>query len=89
MGFVAHAETEPVATRLEAWQGRIDVIPLAMEGRPEKRDFSARLLLGPPASIAAAHHISVRYLHKLFEAERVTVAESVVTSVTSGAEPPR
>ncbi|MEV0379857.1 helix-turn-helix domain-containing protein [Nonomuraea sp. NPDC050643] len=27
-----------------------------------------------PAAIAAAHHISVRYLHRLFESERTTVA---------------
>jgi AraC-like DNA-binding protein len=27
-----------------------------------------------PASIAAAHHISLRYLHRLFESERTTVA---------------
>ncbi|SFO20949.1 MULTISPECIES: helix-turn-helix domain-containing protein [Actinomadura] len=46
MGSVVDAEIEPVATRLEAWQRAIDGIPLAMEGRPEKRDFSARLLLG-------------------------------------------
>jgi len=27
-----------------------------------------------PAGVAAAHHISLRYLHKLFETERATVA---------------
>ncbi|MCP9981776.1 hypothetical protein [Actinomadura madurae] len=41
-----------------------------------------------PASIAAAHHISVRYLHKLFEAERVTVAECVRRR-PAGPVPPR
>lgn len=30
-----------------------------------------------PETIAAAHHISVRYLHKLFQAEHKTVAESI------------
>jgi AraC-like DNA-binding protein len=30
-----------------------------------------------PAAIAAAHHISVRYLHKLFEGERTTVADRI------------
>ncbi|WP_460072108.1 AraC-like ligand-binding domain-containing protein [Streptomyces sp. YKOK-I1] len=30
-----------------------------------------------PASIAAAHHISVRYLHRLFEEEGVTVARLI------------
>jgi AraC-like DNA-binding protein len=30
-----------------------------------------------PASIAAAHHISLRYLHKLFSTEETTVAEHV------------
>ena len=32
-----------------------------------------------PKSIAAAHHISVRYLHKLFESEGSTVAEWIRT----------
>ncbi|WP_186404780.1 helix-turn-helix domain-containing protein [[Actinomadura] parvosata] len=27
-----------------------------------------------PATVAAAHHISVRYLHRLFESENTTVA---------------
>jgi AraC-like DNA-binding protein len=30
-----------------------------------------------PSSIAAAHYISLRYLHKLFETEQTTVAESI------------
>jgi AraC-like DNA-binding protein len=30
-----------------------------------------------PASVAAAHHISVRYLHKLFRAEEATVADHI------------
>jgi AraC-like DNA-binding protein len=30
-----------------------------------------------PASIAAAHHISLRYLHRLFEAEQTTVADRI------------
>lgn len=30
-----------------------------------------------PATIAAAHHISIRYLHKLFETQQTTVAGSI------------
>jgi AraC-like DNA-binding protein len=29
----------------------------------------------PPGTVAGAHHVSLRYLHKLFEAEQATVAE--------------
>ncbi|MFG3102487.1 helix-turn-helix domain-containing protein [Streptomyces sp. NPDC048182] len=41
------------------------------------KDHALRHLADPdltPAAIAAAHHVSVRYLHKLFEAEGVTLA---------------
>lgn len=41
------------------------------------KDHVERNLADPalcPASIAAAHHISVRYLHKLFAAEQLTVS---------------
>ncbi|MEU1184431.1 helix-turn-helix domain-containing protein [Streptomyces sp. NPDC005820] len=44
------------------------------------RDHIDRHLADPglsPAGIAAAHHISVRYLHRLFEEEGVTVARLI------------
>ncbi|MET0493310.1 MAG: helix-turn-helix domain-containing protein [Actinoplanes sp.] len=41
-----------------------------VEGRLADRDLG-------PAMIAAAHHISVRWLHKLFENEPVTVSELI------------
>ncbi|MFF9131173.1 MULTISPECIES: helix-turn-helix domain-containing protein [unclassified Streptomyces] len=44
------------------------------------RDHIDRRLTDPdltPETVAAAHHISVRYLHKLFEAEGVTVARLI------------
>lgn len=47
---------------------------------PRVRDHIDRHLADPrlsPASIAAAHHISVRYLHRLFEDEGVTVARLI------------
>ncbi|WP_416976777.1 helix-turn-helix domain-containing protein [Streptomyces sp. T028] len=47
---------------------------------PRIRDHIDRYLADPglsPATIAAAHHISVRYLHRLFEEEGVTVARLI------------
>ncbi|MFJ8108123.1 helix-turn-helix domain-containing protein [Streptomyces sp. NPDC096132] len=47
---------------------------------PRIRDHIDRHLADPglsPLSIAAAHHISVRYLHRLFEDEGVTVARLI------------
>ncbi|KUN86124.1 helix-turn-helix domain-containing protein [Streptomyces griseoruber] len=47
---------------------------------PRIRDHIDRHLADPglsPASVAAAHHISVRYLHRLFEEEGVTVARLI------------
>jgi AraC-like DNA-binding protein len=44
------------------------------------RAFIEQRLADPelsPATIAAAHHISVRYLHRLFETEEMTVAELI------------
>jgi AraC-like DNA-binding protein len=55
----------PDATRASALRAGIHAFVEARLAEPD---------LGP-STIAAAHHISVRYLHKLFEAERTTVAE--------------
>ncbi|MGW1786074.1 helix-turn-helix domain-containing protein [Streptomyces sp. NPDC002143] len=37
-----------------------------------------------PASVAAAHHISIRQLHRLFEHEKITVTELIRTSRLEG-----
>lgn len=79
----ARLSTAVVDTLAVALAGRLD----RMSAVPEARErtlvhrvyaFVERHLADPdlsPRGIAAAHHISVRTLHKLFEAEAVTVGE--------------
>ncbi|WP_063797452.1 helix-turn-helix domain-containing protein [Streptomyces sp. AS58] len=69
-----------VLTALIAHEGRLDgdVTPTAEETlRLLIRDYIRAHLDRPelsPSMIAAAHHISVRYLHKLFQGEEMTVS---------------
>ncbi|MDX2642054.1 helix-turn-helix domain-containing protein [Streptomyces sp. PA03-1a] len=69
-----------VLTALVAHDGRLDadVTPTAEETmRLLVRDYIKAHLGRPelsPAVIAAAHHISVRYLHKLFQGEDMTLS---------------
>jgi AraC-like DNA-binding protein len=64
---VGHGSTVPPETHQRALLVRI-------------RSFIERHIADPdltPASIADAHHISVRYLHKLFQSEQTTVAAHI------------
>ncbi|MFD8076745.1 helix-turn-helix domain-containing protein [Streptomyces sp. NPDC059718] len=69
-----------VLTALIAHDGRLgaDVTPTAEETlRLLVRDYIRAHLSRPqlsPAVIASAHHISVRYLHKLFQSEDMTIS---------------
>jgi AraC-like DNA-binding protein len=85
-GERAHLGTIVVDLLSVALAARLDTTPdLTYDGR--RRVLLARIhayveeRLGDgdltPATIAAAHHISVRYLHKLFEQEQTTVAGHV------------
>lgn len=65
-GFDAHAQL-PAETRRQVLVAQIG-------------DFIDRHLADPglsPGVVAAAHHISVRYLHKLFSSNELTVAERI------------
>ncbi|MFF7215143.1 helix-turn-helix domain-containing protein [Streptomyces sp. NPDC008238] len=72
-----------VLTALGAHEGRLgaDVSPTAEETlRLLVRGYIRTHLNDPdlsPALIAAAHHVSVRYLHKLFQDEDLTVGRSI------------
>ncbi|WP_290055956.1 helix-turn-helix domain-containing protein [Amycolatopsis solani] len=71
--------TEALATALDV----TDALPAHVRRRALRARVHAfvRAHLGDrdltPAMIASAHHISVRYLHKLFEEEELTVAGSI------------
>jgi AraC-like DNA-binding protein len=66
---------------LAARLGRSDEVPMGNRQRAllvRVRAFIEERLFDPelsPSSVAAAHYISVRHLHKLFEAEQSTVSE--------------
>ncbi len=70
-----------LATALATQLGRPEQVPADSRRRAlllEVRAFIDRHLGDPrltPGSVAAAHYISVRSLHKLFEAEQTTVAD--------------
>jgi AraC-like DNA-binding protein len=74
---VADLLTAALAARLDSddkvpQAGRRRALLLRIHGFIEERLHEPEL---SPRSIAAAHYISVRYLHKLFESEETTVAD--------------
>ncbi|MBK3627801.1 helix-turn-helix domain-containing protein [Streptomyces sp. MBT49] len=81
-GRLAAGVVDLVATLVDE-RIRGDVTPAASQGEHlvlRVRDHIDRHLADPglsPGSVAAAHHISVRYLHRLFEGEGVTVSRLI------------
>jgi AraC-like DNA-binding protein len=76
------ALVDTLAIALAARLDRKSAVPAARERTLLHRIYAyvEQHLADPelsPRSIAAAHHISLRYLHKLFEAEAVTVGDWV------------
>jgi AraC-like DNA-binding protein len=74
------AVADVLVVALAARLDRVSAVPGARERTLLHRvyAFVEQHLADPelsPRGIAAAHHISLRYLHKLFEAETVTVAD--------------
>jgi AraC-like DNA-binding protein len=70
--------TVALATRLDGARVSPDVERRALVRRIDA--FIERHLHDPglsPGTIAAAHHISLRYLHKLFESQQTTVADRI------------
>jgi AraC-like DNA-binding protein len=77
------ALVDVLAVALASRLGRADALPPATRRRDLVRRVHAYIeaRLGNPGltprAVAAAHHVSVRYLHRLFEAQEATVAELI------------